>query len=181
MPCLTVPPGAQMQGRPPPTLTFDEVDRSVCVGGYLAAASPEVIHRLGVTHIIKLFADDPSYPGGSTRLPGVEYLVLPAEDRPDFDISQHFPVAMRFINAAQRSGGRVLVHCHAGVSRAPTIVLAYIMTYARLPLRLAWEYLRDRRPVIRPNPGFVRQLRQLDERLDRRRPAEKDRWPSFVS
>lgn len=63
------------------------------------------------------------------------------------------------MHAALLSGQNVYVHCHAGISRSPTFVLAYLMEFHACTYEEASEYLRKYRPQICPNPGFVRLLR----------------------
>jgi len=49
----------------------------------------------------------------------------------------------RCVNAAdsvRESSGRVLVHCLAGISRSPTIVIAYVMHHLRLSIDDAYRY-----------------------------------------
>ena len=58
---------------------------------------------------------------------GMEFLGIPAYDTITFNLSRYFYEAADFVDAALRSGGRVLVHCHAGISRSATIVAAYLM------------------------------------------------------
>ena len=50
------------------------------------------------------------------------------EDDESFDISEHMGAAFRFIDEARLNGAGILVHCVAGVSRSPTVVIAYMMT-----------------------------------------------------
>lgn len=54
--------------------------------------------------------------------------------------------------------GRVLVHCVAGVSRSATLCLAYFIKYGGMSLREAFAYVVKRRPCIRPNNTFFKQL-----------------------
>jgi protein-tyrosine phosphatase len=44
-------------------------------------------------------------------------------DLDDYNITQHFEETHKFINSAKGSGGAVLVHCAAGVSRGGTLIL----------------------------------------------------------
>ena len=54
-------------------------------------------------------------------------------DAADFDILSHLERAVAFIDdVSGLEGGRVLVHCHRGVSRSGTIVIAYLMSRFRL-------------------------------------------------
>ena len=61
--------------------------------------------------------------------------------------------------AAQRATGRVVyVHCRNGVSRSAMVVAAYLMRREGWKRDRALEYLRERRPGMRPNPAFLRLL-----------------------
>lgn len=60
--------------------------------------------------------------------------------------------------------GTVLVHCHVGVSRSATLVLAYLMLKQNLTLVEAICAVKDNRGVI-PNRGFLRQLIRLNQQL----------------
>nr|CDQ02924.1 Bm2340, isoform a [Brugia malayi] len=56
------------------------------------------------------------------------------------------------------SGGNVLVHCMAGVSRSATICLAFLTKFCCKSLRQAYQLMAQKRPFVRPNIGFWRQL-----------------------
>ncbi|KAG7236775.1 hypothetical protein INR49_000238, partial [Caranx melampygus] len=61
-----------------------------------------------------------------------EYLRLTVEDSLAADIRACFSTAISFIDSVKQSGGRVLVHCQAGISRSATICLAYLMHTQRV-------------------------------------------------
>ena len=46
----------------------------------------------------------------------------------------------------------------AGVSRSPTLVAAYLMHNRRIAAAQALQYLKERRPCVDPNAGFMQQL-----------------------
>lgn len=52
----------------------------------------------------------------------------------------------------------MLVHCKMGVSRSAATVLAYAMKQYGWSLEQALKHVQERRPIVRPNPGFLRQL-----------------------
>ena len=144
--------------------TTTRVDNNVYIGGYLAAADLSHIKRQKITHILKLFSDDQTYAGGYHRHPGIEYLVIDAEDRPDYPLDKHFVDCLKFIQKAIREQGRILVHCHAGISRSATIVLLHLMINTGLSLNKAWAHLKQARPVINPNLGFWGLLKDIHRR-----------------
>uniref|UniRef100_A0A8D2ISM1 protein-tyrosine-phosphatase n=1 Tax=Varanus komodoensis TaxID=61221 RepID=A0A8D2ISM1_VARKO len=65
-------------------------------------------------------------------------------------------------DAVKSSGGRVLLHCQAGVSRSATICLAYLIQSRRVRLEEAFDFVKQRRGVISPNFGFMGQLLQFE-------------------
>jgi protein-tyrosine phosphatase len=65
--------------------------------------------------------------------------------------------------------GNVLVHCHAGVSRSATLVIAYLMQEKRLTFDEAFSYASKFRPVIFPNQGFQKQLKEWQRLLQVKR------------
>ncbi len=161
---------------PRPMDTANQVDPYVYVGGFLAAADPTFLRREGITRIVKLFADDDSYPGGACRIPGVEYLVLPARDEKDYNICGDAIAAVEFIQEAISENKKVMVHCHAGISRSPTVVLFYLMIDSNYELRSALARLKMARPVIQPNPGFMSHLCATDTRLRRLRVGDEKQY-----
>lgn len=67
-----------------------------------------------------------------------------------------------FQDSVKESGGRVLVHCQAGISRSATICLAYLIHARRVRLNEAFEFVKRRRQVISPNLAFMGQLLQFE-------------------
>ena len=73
--------------------------------------------------------------------------------------------ASAFIDEGLASGSGVLVHCHAGRSRSCSLVLAWLMTRRRWPLKRALEFLQRMRPEAAPNAGYLAALLRLEEEL----------------
>lgn len=65
-------------------------------------------------------------------------------------------------DSVKESGGRVLVHCQAGISRSATICLAYLIHARRVRLDEAFDFVKQRRQVISPNLAFMGQLLQFE-------------------
>ena len=106
------------------------------------------------------------------------------EDRYSENILQYFEVAHKFINNAlydidasvinrnpfdtdnkeiKPIKDRVIfIHCQGGVSRSSSIVISYLMKTKQMKLRDAIDYVANRRHVICPNSGFLKQLQQYE-------------------
>ena len=54
------------------------------------------------------------------------------------------------------------MHCNVGASRAPTMVMAYLIDVRKISLLDAYELLHVLRPMINPNTHFLFQLAQLE-------------------
>jgi len=143
----------------------DRVDEYVFISGYIKACDEAFIRKNNITRVLKLFKDTFDYPGGAYRHPGVYYMIVPAEDRSDFLIEKYFADCYQFIKKGLSNNERILIHCHAGVSRAATIVLMYLMTIQNFTLKDAYYHLKKIRPVINPNSGFIHQLEKLENKM----------------
>ena len=86
-------------------------------------------------------------------------------DLPDTNITSYFDECFAFIDSALDTGGRILVHCMAGVSRAASIVIGYLMKVDSMDFKTAFNHVKDKRPSIRPNDGFMRQLQNYECQL----------------
>uniref|UniRef100_A0A3B3Y3N9 Uncharacterized protein n=1 Tax=Poecilia mexicana TaxID=48701 RepID=A0A3B3Y3N9_9TELE len=97
--------------------------------------------------------------------PGVEYIHIPVPDSPQSPLRDHFDQVADKIQSTAEGHGCTLVHCNAGVSRSAALCLAYLMKHRGASLLEAHRLLKSCRPVVRPNPGFWRQLIQYEAEL----------------
>lgn len=73
------------------------------------------------------------------------------------------------------NNGRVLVHCHAGISRSATICMAYIMSNMKLRMEDAYEFVKNRRRIVSPNFNFMGQLLNFESVVFAKQPpADKE-------
>lgn len=55
-----------------------------------------------------------------------------------------------------------------GISRSASTVIAYAMKQHHWPLDMALNYVRDRRSIVKPNEGFMKQLQTYNGILNAR-------------
>jgi len=138
------------------------VDEHMFISGYLAAADDNFIKTNGVKFILKMFADSNEYYGGMHRHSGVEYMIIPAIDHPEYDIAAAIPAAMAFISKAKGLNQKILIHCHMGISRSATVILSYLMAFHGMNLEGALSFLKHKRPIVNPNQGFLKFLKKME-------------------
>eukprot|EP00434_Breviolum_minutum_P033573 symbB.v1.2.029710.t1/scaffold3285.1/size59764/4 len=80
------------------------------------------------------------------------------------DLAQHFDETRLFISEGLASG-KVLVHCTEGRSRSVAILVAFLMQKEKISLGKALLSIKEKRPEIDLKPGFLDQLRSLEEEL----------------
>lgn len=100
------------------------------------------------------------------EVPGVESIKLYLDDTPAALINVYFDRMADKMNEHLTRNGKVIVHCVMGVSRSCSLVLAYLMKYKAMTLKQAFDLVSSKRSVVRPNPGFWRQLLEYEKRLN---------------
>eukprot|EP00754_Rhynchopus_humris_P022026 Rhum_TRINITY_DN14768_c15_g1::Rhum_TRINITY_DN14768_c15_g1_i1::g.117768::m.117768/K17614/DUSP3, VHR; dual specificity phosphatase 3 len=126
-----------------------------------AANDAGELRRCGVTHIVSLGAR-------AAALDGVAVLRIGCKDATDADLGAMCDEAFPFMDAcfhqrAASAPGSVLVHCKAGLSRSPAVVVAYLVARHGFTVEGALGVLRQatgRR--VQPNAGFLAQLGALE-------------------
>uniref|UniRef100_A0A3Q4HM18 protein-tyrosine-phosphatase n=1 Tax=Neolamprologus brichardi TaxID=32507 RepID=A0A3Q4HM18_NEOBR len=126
------------------------------LGSAIHSSRRETLAAAGITAVLNVSSTCPNFYEGE-----FQYLRLTVEDTLAADIRACFSAAIAFI-VQSSSGGRVLVHCQAGISRSATICLAYLMHTQRVRLDEAFDFVKQRRHVISPNLAFMGQLLQFE-------------------
>lgn len=101
---------------------------------------------------------DPEYPSDC------HYKIVNIDDWHEENLAKHFEECFDFIDEGMKSGG-ILVHCMAGISRGPAIVIGYLMQRKMMSLKDAYLLVKAKRPIIKPNDGFINQLRELEKKI----------------
>ncbi|CAD8107359.1 unnamed protein product [Paramecium sonneborni] len=116
--------------------------------------------RTHVTYILNAAAECQNYYPQK-----YQYLKLHLIDTIGENISEHFNEAYEFLEKCRKEGKCALVHCQKGKSRSATIVIMYLMKHLGMNLREAFKYTKEKRYIVNPNIGFIRQMIQLDQQL----------------
>ncbi|KAF7273904.1 MAP kinase-specific phosphatase [Rhynchophorus ferrugineus] len=91
----------------------------------------------------------------------VTYKFIEMLDVPETDLSIYLKDCLDFIETALNSSSNVLVHCNAGVSRSASVVIAFLILKRQHSFQEAFDRVVTARRCIRPNDGFLKQLKSL--------------------
>lgn len=124
------------------------------------AKQETLLKSIGVTHILAVHETAKRYFPKS-----FDYLILQARDKKDENLAEYFKDAYQYIHNARTNNGIVFVHCLAGRSRSPSLIIAYLMQSEFISFSEAFKRVLASKIDIQPNTGFVHQLRQYELRL----------------
>ena len=120
--------------------------------------------QLGIKKIVVAGAElAPHYPNQFA------YLHLQVKDSLKEDLSLHFDRVCDFIDEGILNDEGVFVHCAFGVSRSPTLVIAFLMKKLKIGYREAYGLVRRKRPEIKPNPAFEQQLKSWEASIKKKK------------
>ncbi|KOX68685.1 Dual specificity protein phosphatase 19 [Melipona quadrifasciata] len=126
-------------------------------GLYLSSQDPvvskEILQKHEIHHILSIGID------ASIKFDNIKYYYCDLSDLPESDLSVAIKKCIKIIN--EHRNENILVHCNAGVSRSPAIVISYIMVYEKVSYDDAYTKVKNVRNCIKPNEGFVQQLKKL--------------------
>mmetsp|Transcript_29346 Transcript_29346/g.32604 ORF Transcript_29346/g.32604 Transcript_29346/m.32604 type:complete len:150 (-) Transcript_29346:281-730(-) len=137
---------------------MNEVLPGLFLGSRSDANDKKALDKNKITHIVMICDTMPFPP----FVDCFKYKVLTFWDNEKTNIREHFQECNIFISEAPENKGRVLVHCGAGASRAPTIVIAYVMNVEGYDIKQAIDHIRTVRPFVEPNDGFMKQLKTYE-------------------
>lgn len=156
-----------------PSNAFDQVYPNLIIGDKTTALDKGKLKKLGITHIVNCAQGHRPFGNVDTteeyyKDSGIHFFAIAANDVAGFNIMPFLEPTANHIDQALKSGGKVLVHCCEGFSRAPTVVTSYLMHHQNMDVRDALKQVRSKREVC-PNGGFMKILCALNASLEESR------------
>ncbi|ATY60507.1 Dual specificity catalytic domain [Cordyceps militaris] len=148
-------------------ISITEIQPHLYLGNLFSSLRSAVLEANRITAVIHLMDGRCQWmkPSIVKIVPEANHLYIPCLDSATMDLLPFMARVCDFIEEHARSspggGGGVLVHCHQGVSRSASMVIAYIMRKQRISVDDTLAAVKAKRRV-RPNPNFMEQLRVWD-------------------
>jgi protein-tyrosine phosphatase len=144
---------------------WNEIEPLLYLGSVDAFKDKKFVSKIdAVVSITRIATEDFGLPS-RISVQNKNHLDICLADHEDSDISQHFDESYEFITNHILEGHSVFVHCAAGISRSATLVAAYLMRVNKWTAYEALSLLKEKRPCIRPNDGFLEQLLLFEKNL----------------
>jgi protein-tyrosine phosphatase len=123
---------------------LDQITDRIFIGSYWAATALDYGNKNSITHVLNCTP---------TAHQGLKHLTV---NQINIHDGQEIPAetvwfAIRTISEALHSGGKILVHCQAGISRSVGIVCGFLM-YNGFSWNEALNFVQSSRPIAYPHP-----------------------------
>ena len=144
---------------------FDWILNDVAVGNIRAGSNLNELRSNGISVIICAIPILP-YSMLVYKENGFSVFHIPIDDAVDVNIERWFDDVSDFIMAHRLMHNKVLIHCHAGMSRSVTLTCAFLMHLCKWNDLQALHWIRNKRPCISVNMGFLRQLSNYSKKIN---------------
>nr|XP_020441972.1 protein phosphatase Slingshot homolog 2 isoform X2 [Monopterus albus] len=150
-----------------------EIFEHVYLGSEWNASNLEELQNSGVRYILNVTREIDNF------FPGMfEYHNIRVYDEEATNLLEYWNDTYKFITKAKKAGVKCLVHCKMGVSRSASTVIAYAMKEYGWDLDTAFDYVKERRAVTKPNPSFMKQLEEYQGILMASKQRHNKLWRS---
>ena len=139
-----------------PVLRYSVITPQLYVGGQMNANGWRWLAARGLTADLNLRSE---FDDAAHGIAPQSYLWLPTDDD-HAPAQEQLQAGVDFIRRNIESGGKVYVHCAAGVGRAPTLAVAYLIDTG-LDVEQAWALVRATRPFVTPTPPQLAALERF--------------------
>jgi hypothetical protein len=143
----------------------DEILPGLFLGNMKAALNPRFFDEIKFTHVVSICEPVLSY----CQEKDIKYHSVTVDDNDSADMLQHLEPLCKHLDSLldtkdKKSESCILLHCHEGISRSATVMVAYLLwrenTRGEKPLEVATVIgvVRSKRACVEPREVFVKQL-----------------------
>lgn len=87
-------------------------------------------------------------------------------DLPEANLIKIIHDCIPFIKRTINDDKNILIHCNAGISRSSAVVIGFLILERKFTYLDAYDIVKKGRNCIKPNVGFVKQLKSLSSNDD---------------
>ena len=132
-------------------LNITPITDNIYLSGIHGAMDINQINKYNIVNIIHCTKNIPNY----FENMGVVYTRISIDDTTSQHIENYFDETFNIIENSVNNNMNILVHCHGGVSRSATILIAYFMRKNNWSYTISYDFIKSKRPIINPNSEFT--------------------------
>ena len=138
--------------------SYNKITDKIYLGNEDTARDKNILNQLNIKNIL-ICAEgcEPFFPNE------FKYKILYLDDAVDENLLSWLKEAFEFIDS---SSDNIYIHCVMGMSRSPSIVIAYLMYKNKMKYKEAYDFVFNKRRVICLNSGFQEQLGKFEKILE---------------
>ncbi len=136
---------------------INQITDTIFLGNMDAAFNIKKLKNLGIRKVLTVMSAFGNHYPENTFI----HKTIDITDDYNSNIIRYFKDCLLFIDGYDK----VFVHCAAGMSRSPTVVIAYLMWKQKLSLNNAIKFVKNKRPEISTNLNFMKQLQIFQDLL----------------
>ena len=142
-------------------LNISKINNFVYIGSFdHAFTDSEEFQKLGINVIINC-TKEIEHP--SEIIDKYTVINFPFENNDSASLLEYIDEVNEKIHNYLENGKKIYLHCIKGISRAPAILIYYLMSHKKFSYDQAHDLIREIRPVININDNFERELRIIED------------------
>ncbi|TMS34670.1 hypothetical protein L596_002211 [Steinernema carpocapsae] len=146
----------------PPNDGVTKILPNLYLGSQADALDQSLLKEHNITYVVNMSITCPR-PEFLTN--DEHFLRIPVHDSHAERLLPHFEAAFNFLEQVRERKEIALIHCLAGISRSPSMAIAYVMRHKRMTQDEAYRFVKEKRPSISPNFNFMGQLFEYEKML----------------
>ena len=134
-----------------------KIQKHLFCSGYQVAHNKTLLLNNQIKHVVNLTAH--KYPNLHQDI--VEHSSFCFSDHENFDLTKQLDPVLKILQREIESGNNVLVHCQKGISRAPSVIMAFLIKNQKMTFEESLKLMQKQNPEAYPNLGFLMHLKSL--------------------
>ncbi len=134
---------------------IDKITDKIYISGEEGALEFEKFLKENINTVLSITDSPPKY---SEEL-NINHKIMNFEDCLSQNIIPYIKECIEFIE----NSNKILIHCSCGISRSPTIVIAYLIWKTHSSFNQVLNFVQSRRSSIEPSIGFIKQLKNFEK------------------
>ena len=134
-----------------------QIEEHLFCSGYQTAKKRDLLQTNKISHVINLTAHKYENLHGDI----VTYSSFNFSDHENFDLTRSLKPVLAILKEKLSKKENVLVHCQKGISRAPSVIMAFLIRHRQMKYEDALKLVQTQNPEAYPNLGFLMHLKNL--------------------